>query len=52
VAEYGKLIIKSDAGLNEEYMISNVDAAHAFHKAWRDFRQSVVTPSAAVYQPA
>lgn len=35
VAEYGKIVLQSSTGLNEEYMISNVASCQAFAKEWK-----------------
>lgn len=41
VAVYGKLIFQSTTGMNEEYMVSNVDATESFSQAWRALAQAV-----------
>lgn len=41
VMEYFKLTLTSKTGLNEEYMISNADAAWRFANAWQQFNTSV-----------
>lgn len=41
VMEYFKLTLISKSGLNEEYMISNADAARRFASAWQQFIASV-----------
>ena len=35
VAQYAQLVLKSGTGLNEEYMVSNVEAARAFAHSWQ-----------------
>lgn len=35
VAEYGKVVLSSSTGLNEEYMISNAEQTKAFANSWR-----------------
>ena len=35
VVEYGKVVLSSATGLNEEYMISNAEHTDAFAKSWR-----------------
>ena len=37
VVEYGKVVLSSATGLNEEYMISNAEHTDAFAKSWRQF---------------
>jgi hypothetical protein len=41
IAEYGKLVISSDTGMNEEYMLSNVESTDAFSKAWQSLAKAV-----------
>ena len=41
IAQYGKLLITSPTGMNEEYMISNAETAEAFAKAWQTFSKAV-----------
>lgn len=41
VAEYSKLTITSDTGMNEEYMLSNVDSTFAFLEAWQALVEAV-----------
>jgi hypothetical protein len=40
-AQYGKLIITSATGMNEEYMVSNVESAEAFARAWQSLASAV-----------
>jgi hypothetical protein len=35
IVQYGKLTITSATGMNEEYMVSNVESAEAFFRAWQ-----------------
>jgi hypothetical protein len=42
VAEYGKIVLQSSTGLNEEYMVSNVASCHAFAKEWNALVQGIV----------
>jgi Protein of unknown function (DUF4236) len=41
VAEYGKLVFRSETGLNEEYMISNATVCEAFAKEWSSLVQGL-----------
>lgn len=41
IAEYGKLVITSDTGMNEEYMLSNVESTDAFSNAWQALAKAV-----------
>lgn len=41
IAEYGKLVITSDTGMNEEYMLSNVESTYAFSEAWQALANAV-----------
>jgi hypothetical protein len=41
VAEYGKLVLQSSTGLNEEYMVSNVASCQAFAKEWNALVQGI-----------
>ena len=41
VAEYGKIVLRSSTGLNEEYMVSNVASCQAFAKEWNDLVQGI-----------
>lgn len=34
IAQYGKMVITSATGMNEEYMVSNGECTEAFFKAW------------------
>jgi len=46
VAQYGKIIIKSSTGMNEEYMVSNVESAKAFTMAWMSLAKAIPTVEA------
>lgn len=41
IAQYGKLVITSVTGMNEEYMISNAESSGAFAKAWQSLANAV-----------
>lgn len=41
IVQYGKLVITSATGMNEEYMISNSESAEAFANAWRSLASAV-----------
>lgn len=41
VMQYAKLTLTSTSGLNEEYMLSNLDAAEAFGRAWTTLQNAV-----------
>ena len=41
VAEYGRLVFRSSTGLNEEYMVSNVECCQAFSKEWNALVQGI-----------
>lgn len=41
IVEYGKLLITSPTGMNEEYMVSNNDHTQVFAKAWREFANAI-----------
>jgi hypothetical protein len=41
IAEYGKLVITSETGMNEEYMLSNVESTDAFSNAWQALAKAV-----------
>lgn len=41
IAQYGKLTITSQTGVNEEYMISNHEQTEGFARAWRDLAKAV-----------
>ena len=41
IAQYGKLVITSTTGMNEEYMVSNVESAEAFARAWQSLASAV-----------
>lgn len=45
VMEYFKLTLSSKTGLNEEYLISNVDAALRFSQAWEQFISTIAQPT-------
>ena len=36
IMEYGRLVLSSPTGLNEEYMISNSEQTEAFSKSWKE----------------
>ncbi len=38
VCEYGSIILKSDTGLNEQYMFSNHSFAHTFTKHFNEYK--------------
>lgn len=40
VMQYATLTLRTASGINEEYMISNVEAAEAFQAAWASLRQT------------
>jgi hypothetical protein len=42
IAHYGKIIITSATGMNEEYMVSNAECAQIFAVAWKELSSSVV----------
>lgn len=37
IVRYGKIVLSSTTGLNEEYMISNAEQTEAFANAWKQF---------------
>lgn len=41
ILHYGKLVITSPTGMNEEYMISNAETAKAFAEAWQTLANAV-----------
>lgn len=41
VAEYGKLLLQSSTGLNEEYLVSNVPACEAFAREWNSLVEGI-----------
>lgn len=41
IVQYGKVIITSKTGMNEEYMISNAEKSEAFASAWSDHAAAV-----------
>lgn len=41
IAQYGKISIKSDTGMNEEYMVSNAEHARAFTLAWKGLSSAI-----------
>jgi Protein of unknown function (DUF4236) len=41
VAEYGRLVLQSSTGLNEEYLVSNVSSCQAFAKEWNAVIQGI-----------
>jgi hypothetical protein len=43
--EYAQLTLKSPAGLNEEYILSNVISAKSLELAWKALRDTVRTGS-------
>lgn len=43
VMQYALLTLKSAAGLNEEYILSNVEAAESFGRAWQALSAAVAT---------
>lgn len=45
VALYGKLLLKSTTGLNEEYLVSNADRAESFANAWHRLAATVCSAS-------
>lgn len=46
IAQYGKITIKSTTGMNEEYMVSNVESAKAFALAWMSLAKAIPTVQA------
>lgn len=40
VMQYARLTVQSSSGLNEEYMLSNVEAAEEFERAWQTLRET------------
>ena len=43
IAQYGKITIKSTTGMNEEFMVSNVESAKAFALAWTSLAKAIPT---------
>ena len=41
IAEYGKIVLQSSTGLNEEYLVSNVASCQAFAKEWSALVQGI-----------
>lgn len=41
IAQYSKITIRSDTGMNEEYQVSNAGAGAKFFEAWQGFTRSV-----------
>jgi hypothetical protein len=41
VAEYGKIVLQSSTGLNEEYMVSNIASCQAFATEWNALVQGI-----------
>ncbi len=41
IAEYGRISIKSNTGMNEEYLFSNAEKTKSFYTAWQNFFKSV-----------
>lgn len=43
IAQYGRLTLRSKTGMNEEYLVSNAEAAGVFANAWNEFRRAAAT---------
>lgn len=41
ILSYGKLVINSETGLSEEYILSNAESAENFVKTWNEFKNIV-----------
>jgi hypothetical protein len=41
IAQYGKLSLTSGTGMNEEYMVSNLERTESFAKAWSELANAV-----------
>jgi hypothetical protein len=41
ILSYGKLVINSETGLSEEYILSNLESAENFFKIWNEFKNLV-----------
>lgn len=41
ILSYGKLVINSETGLSEEYILSNLESADNFAKIWNEFKNLV-----------
>ncbi len=41
IAAYGKLLFRSNTGMNEEYMVSNAESTAAFSASWQTLVQAI-----------